>query len=784
MMWLRYIRHNITLVYIIDGVILAILSSILAALIWLNLTELSTNVVQNLQESTLQIQQTQVYFAEQGELSERIIAQHQSFNKLLDALTQFTVRPTLSNLTPQEIRSLSDTLAVKAELLLQVWDKDITATAELRNVYIQTIQHITWQAEVLHHAPIADWEVMTRNLSQYLQGHAKPLIDQVDLVDDHLGETARRILGSTVATNNHNIKRMQQNLSNIKQGMLFATILIICALLTSRVYFSTRFRRTNRATQQARILAEEAVRTKARFLATMSHEIRTPMNGVIGMTRLLMNTPMSKKQTEFVESIYLSGEHLLTVINDVLDFSKLEAGKLDLKQEPLEIRACIEEVMGLLTAKALEKHLELAYAVGPSIPLYIEGDSVRLRQVLTNLLGNAVKFTDQGEITIFAMLRSQQHDHYELEFQINDTGPGIPADQLEHIFEQFSRVDGALSRRHEGTGLGLAISRRLVEMMGGRIWVESIMGVGSRFHFTLKTRRVDGGIQKPFHHFNIPEISGKRILIVENNPANHQALRDYCTAWGAITETATSAAQANAWITSGKHYDIGLIESHLPNAAALALAKYIRSRYTKHAFPLILIAPPNDSHPKDIVRELFNLYLTKPITRSRLFDSIMTVLGEVNLVVHKSETQTSKLGERLPLSILLVEDNAINQIVATAILEEMAYRADIANDGVEALRAVHNKHYHVVFMDMQMPEMDGLEATRRIRAELPAARQPIIIAMTANAMEGDKAICLAAGMNDYISKPVLPETIAMALQHWCKSTTTLRGKSDHAITDT
>ena len=236
-------------------------------------------------------------------------------------------------------------------------------------------------------------------------------------------------------------------------------------------------------------VAEDAVKTKARFLATMSHEIRTPMNGVIGMTRLLMNTPMSKKQSEFVDSIHLSGEHLLTVINDVLDFSKIEAGKLDLKREPLELRACIEDVLNLLTSKALEKNLELAYAVGPSIPLYVEGDMVRLRQILTNILGNAIKFTDSGEITIFVLPRSHQGDEYELEFQINDTGPGIPPERLESIFEQFSQADNALSRRYEGTGLGLAISRRLVEMMDGHIWAESTLGVGSRFHFTFKTRQ-------------------------------------------------------------------------------------------------------------------------------------------------------------------------------------------------------------------------------------------------------------------------------------------------------
>ena len=413
----------------------------------------------------------------------------------------------------------------------------------------------------------------------------------------------------------------------------------------------------------------------------------------------------------------------------------------------------------------MEKNLELAYAVGPSIPLFIEGDIVRLRQILTNLIGNAIKFTEHGEVTVFVIPRSRHEDVYELEFQINDTGPGIPTNRLESIFEQFNRAEDTLSIRHEGTGLGLAISRRLVEMMEGKIWANSEIGVGSCFHFTLKARKMEGQL-KPQLYTNIPEIIGKRVLIVENNPANHQTLQNYCTEWGATTEAACSAAEAIAWIASGKTYDIGLIESNLPQASALDLAQYIRKHFTKQQFPLILIAPPNDSHPKNLVRELFNLYLTKPLTRSRLFDSLMIVLGELNLVRHKLVESSIKLGERLPLNILLAEDNPINQIVAASILDEMAYKVDIVENGLQAIAALRKKPYQVILMDMQMPEMGGLEATRHIRAEFAPERQPIIIAMTANAMEGDKQSCLDAGMNDYISKPVLPETVEATLQRW------------------
>jgi signal transduction histidine kinase/DNA-binding response OmpR family regulator len=562
-----------------------------------------------------------------------------------------------------------------------------------------------------------------------------------------------------------NAEQLEVELSRIKFYTLWGSLFIMGIMLLSHFYFSIRSRHITQAAQKAQAIAEEAVKTKARFLATMSHEIRTPMNGVIGMTRLLMNTPMSKKQSEFVESIHLSGEHLLTVINDVLDFSKIEAGRLDLKQEPLELRACIEDVLNLLTSKVLEKNLELAYAVDPSIPLFIEGDMIRLRQILTNLLGNAIKFTEHGEISVFVTLRAHQEDRYELEFQINDTGPGIPTNKLESIFEQFSRADDTLIHRHEGTGLGLAISRRLVELMDGRIWAESTLDEGSRFYFTIKTRRAEGKL-KPFLYPDIPEITGKHILIVENNPASQQALQDFCKAWGATTEATYSATEAIAWIASGKSFDIGLVESNLPDASALELGKHLRRRYSKQDFPLILIAPPNDIHPKDIVRELFNLYLTKPITRSRLFDSLMTVMGELSLVTARPETSTLKLGERLPLSLLLAEDNPINQIVASSILDELGYKPDLAETGLEALEALRHKAYDIIFMDMQMPEMDGLEATRQIRAEFPPERQPVIIAMTANAMDSDKKECINAGMNDYISKPILPETVETTLQHW------------------
>ncbi|MBO0614156.1 response regulator [Thiothrix fructosivorans] len=757
--------NNLRLLQIIDSTFLVALLGIIAVLLWFNLSDVSNQVRQSMLASNTSLQQSHAAFVRQIELESAIDQQRATFDQLNDEFFKFAFDPNSTPTNLPLLHKLSHDLQDQGEQLLAIWP--LENRPELKANYEEAVGIMSNLSTELEGLPPAHWHQLAVD-ARDTANHAKILMADIEKIDNQLGQQIGDTILASIQSTDASTAQMAAQLTYLKQRALWGTLGIIILLIISRLYFSTRFQHLTQTAQTAQKVAEDAVKTKARFLATMSHEIRTPMNGVIGMTRLLMNTPMSKKQTDFVESIYLSGEHLLTVINDVLDFSKIEAGKLDLKREPVELRACIEDVLNLLTSKALEKNLELAYAVEPSIPLFIEGDMVRLRQILTNLLGNAIKFTDKGEITVFVLSRSHQGDEYELEFQINDTGAGIPADRLDSIFEQFSQADNALTNRNEGTGLGLAISRRLVNMMAGTIWAESTVGVGSHFHFTVKTRKAEGKL-KPFLYPDIPEIIGKRILIVENNPANQQALQDFCFGWGATTEACTSSSAAIARIAAGHVYDIGLIDSNLPNASALDFAKYVRSRYSKQAFPLILIAPPNDPHPKEIVRELFNLYLTKPITRSRLFDSLMTVLGKLNLVTARPQESKLKLGERLPLTILLAEDNPINQIVATSILDEIAYKADIAEDGKQALEALRKKAYDVIFMDMQMPEMDGLEATRRIRADFPPDRQPIIVAMTANAMDGDKQNCLAAGMNDYISKPVLPEAVEAVLERWCSA---------------
>jgi signal transduction histidine kinase/DNA-binding response OmpR family regulator/HPt (histidine-containing phosphotransfer) domain-containing protein len=563
----------------------------------------------------------------------------------------------------------------------------------------------------------------------------------------------------------------------------FQVVLGLQTYRTARGFVNSRRRVAEQADQiqhqnqelvRAREAALQAAKAKAAFLATMSHEIRTPLNGVLGMARLLEETPHTAEQGEFLRTIQVSGNTLLTVVNDILDYSRIESGRLELEEEPIRLAEVVEEALEIVSERAREKGLELVADISPDVPAAIIGDATRLRQIVTNLVNNAVKFTEHGEVVVSARQGRPETEPApgEIAIEVRDTGIGIPEDRISGLFAPFSQADASTTRKYGGTGLGLAISKRLVEMMGGTISVRSIVGEGSTFRFTIDARAASA---PHLVDETATAAAGRRVLVVDDNETNRRVLCSQLTNWGLKPESADSGAHALDALGGEKVFDLAIVDLHMPDLDGMTLARRIRELPQRRQMPLILLSS-SLVQAKDDPERLFVARLIKPARKSRLFDAIMRALGAAPAQAPaRIEAEVRRMADAVPLAILVADDNEINRSVAGLVFRRFGYDVDFVTNGLEAVDLVvhhtvasdHHVPFDIVFMDVHMPEMDGLEATRAIRrlaSQQPERHWPRIIAMTADAMLEDRQLCLDAGMDDYLTKPLEFEAVQAVLE--------------------
>jgi PAS domain S-box-containing protein len=661
-----------------------------------------------------------------------------------------------------EMRLLS-TIAANVGVAIQ--NARLFTEVERQRGYLESLVSITPAAVVVLDADerVTDWNPAAAELFGYSAEEAvgRPIDDLVFGETENGREEGRELMAEAVREGRaQRITRRRR-----RDGTLVDVELMLVPLTVDGAHagFLGVYHDVTEL-QRARQEAEAATQAKSAFLATMSHEIRTPMNAVIGMTDLLLSTDLTGEQREFAEIVHSSGDALLHVIDDILDYSKIEAGKLDLEHEPFRLRDCVEGALDIVAPRAWEKGIELGCLIDEAAPAGILGDEARLRQVLLNLLSNGVKFTEEGgEVFVLVDAEARGGGACRIELSVRDTGIGIPQDRMDRLFTSFSQVDASTTRRFGGTGLGLAISKRLVELMGGAISVESEKGAGSTFRISLPVTEAEVPSPIPLEE-GLPQLAGKRILVVDDNETNREIVSRHARSWGMEPLAVERPSEALALVDAGEAFDVGVLDMMMPDMDGLALAGEIRSRRSADELPLLLLTSLGRI-PQAESGSIFSAQLTKPLKASQLYNTLLQLLTAEDVGAETVDAETNGQPARPSfLRILLAEDNPMNQKVALRLLERMGYTATVAWNGLEAIAALERQPFDVVLMDVQMPELDGLDATRRICEQWPAERRPHIIAMTANALPEDREACFAAGMNDYVAKPIRAEELARALK--------------------